>query len=246
MKVTAILASLALMLTLVACGGDPSATATPEPTPTATSPPIPTATPGPGLTPASVPVASPTPTPTPTHVPVPTATPQPTPTATATPTLTPTPTRTPRPTATPTPTQTPTPTTTPTTPPTVTPTPTRITADNPDSLPPFPNIYSGRVLVGGQSARDGTSIFARIGNARIGIYQSASVTVVDGRYSQLTTGPESVFFYGLTITFHAVVNGLELQAAETAIFRAVILGRFLPPQYLFNTLDLSFPSPYAK
>jgi len=176
---------------------------------------------------------------TPAGAPVPTATATPTPRLTPTPTLSPTP----RPTATPTPTQTPTPTptptisptATPTTPPTATPTPTRLGADDPNNLPPFPNIYSGKVLVGGQPAPADTPIFVRIGN-----YQSSSVPAIDGQYSQLTAAPGRISFWGLTITFHTIVNEVELQAAETAIFREVIID-LAPPRNLFNSLDLHFP-----
>ena len=110
-------------------------------------------------------------------------------------------------------------------------------ADDPGSFPPFPNIYSGEVLVGGQPASNGTPIFARIGS-----YETPSVSVIDGRYSQLTVGPESISFYGLTITFYAIVNEVELEAAETAVFKSVAFDS-VPPRNLFNTVDLSFPSP---
>ena len=202
------------------------------PTPTVQSPAhTPTSPLGsvPDVTLAGAPVPTPTATVTPTLTPTPTVTPRPT----ATPT--PTPTRTPRPTASPTPTRTPTPTPTPTTPPTVTPTPTIIGADDPNNFPPFPNIYSGGVLVGGQPVPNGTPIFARIGN-----YQTHSVPVIDGRYSQLITSPGRIFFWGLTIAFHTIVNEVELQAAETAIFREVIID-LAPPRNLFNSLDLHFP-----
>ena len=125
----------------------------------------------------------------------------------------------------------------PTTPPTFTPTPTRTVADDLSSFPPFPNIYSGGVLVGGQSAPNGIPIFARIGS-----YETAKVFALDGRYSQLTAGPESINFYGLTITFHAIVNEVELEAVETAIFRQVIFDS-VPPRNMFNTVALSFPAP---
>lgn len=77
-----ILLLLISLLTLTACGGDP--TATPPPLPTAT--PEPTATPVP---PTATPL--PTSTPLPTNTPLPTSTPVP-PTATPLPTVTPTPT----------------------------------------------------------------------------------------------------------------------------------------------------------
>jgi len=126
---------------------------------------------------------------------------------------------------------------TPTTPPTVTPTPTRIAADDPGSFPPFPNIYGGGVFVGDQPAPDDTPIFARIGN-----YQTPSVSVIDGRYGQLTLGPGSISFFGLTVTFHTIINEVELQAAETAVFKNVVFDT-VPPRNFFNTLDLTFPSP---
>lgn len=110
-------------------------------------------------------------------------------------------------------------------------------ADDLSSFPPFPNIYSGGVLVGGQPAPDGTPIFARIGS-----YQTPSVPVIDGRYSQLTVGPESISFFGLTITFHAIVNEEELEAAETAVFKNVVFDS-VPPRNMFNTAGLSFPAP---
>ena len=79
-----------LLLAMVACASEP--TATPEPTPTPTL--QPTAT----LEPTPTPTLQPTATPKPTPTPEPTATPEPTPTPTATPQPTPTPTPEPTPT----------------------------------------------------------------------------------------------------------------------------------------------------
>ena len=205
-----------------------------------------TATPFPSLKPTqeieatvsgilATPTRTPAPTPAQTSV-APTTEPTTVTTAIPTPTVDPTPTPSLMPTGTPTATLPPAATATPVPAPTVTATPTRAVADDPSDYPPFPNIYSGGVLVGGQSAPNGTPIFARIGS-----YQTARVLVIDGRYSQLTVQPPGPSFIGRSITFHTIFNEVEIQAAENGVFRAVVLGP--PTRNLMNTLDLPFPPP---
>ena len=102
--------------------------------------------------------------------------------------------------------------------------------------PPFPLFYSGSVTIGGEAAPDGTKVFARIAGEAYygGLYSSGTVDVINGRYSSLNIGPPSVRYVGLDITFHAVVDDREVQAAETTKFS------MKPIEQLFGTLDLTF------
>ena len=125
-----------------------------------------------------------------------------------------------------------TPTATPTPPPTITPTPTRGGATDPSAFPPFPNTYKGKVFVGGDPAPGGIRVFARIG-----AYQSPSAVVSSGGYL-VVVGPPSDSFLGGLITFHAVINDVEVQALETAIYEEVNLAT---QEHLLNTRDLHFP-----
>ena len=99
------LLSLAVVLTLAACAGEPTAapataTSTPAPTPEPRGTPAPAPSPTTAPTPVQAPTATPPRTPTATPTPEPTSTPTPTPTSTPVPT--PAPTATPLPTPTPT------------------------------------------------------------------------------------------------------------------------------------------------
>jgi DNA-directed RNA polymerase specialized sigma24 family protein len=185
------------------------------------------------------PAPEPTPTPTPSPTPTPTATPVPTPTPTPSPTPTHTPTATPSPTPTVTPVPTPTPTATPVGPtptPTITPTPTRVAADRPVYFPPFPNIYSGSVMIDGMPAPDGSSVFARVDN-----YQTRDVKVVDGRYNMLIIGPPSPSAFGHKVTFHLRVGDGDTTASEAAAFQPSTIET--DPDELFFSKDLNFSQP---
>ncbi len=230
-KIAALLVGLVFVGLLAGCAGE-GATDTPAPgqtltsQPTQTTAPTATATPTPTTPPAPTSTATATTPPVPTATALPTATPtsKPPPTATLTPPGPPTPT--PTATATPTPTPTPTPPSTPT----ITPTPTRIAASDPTAFPPFPNIYRGSVTIAGQPVQAGTPIFARIG-----AYQTPTIQATDGRYANLILGPPSASYLGRTITFFAVVNDTEIQAAEAAVFVRTSLTDIL------KNLNLTFP-----
>ena len=88
------------------------------------------------------------------------------------------------------------------------------------------------MFVGGDTAPEGIPVFARIGT-----YQTPSDIVSDGRYL-VVVGPPSVSFFGGLITFHAVINGVEVQAPETAIYEEANL---VTQENLLNTRDLHFP-----
>ncbi|MQF69757.1 hypothetical protein FIM12_05440 [SAR202 cluster bacterium AD-804-J14_MRT_500m] len=155
----------------------------------------------------TVAVSTPTPLPSPTAMePIPTSTPNPTPTSA--------PTRTP----------------TPKPPPTITPTPTRIAATDPTGFPPFPNIYRGAITIGGQPVEDGIPVFARIG-----VYQTPTILTKNGRYSNLIIGPPSSSYFNRTIAFFILMNGVEIQAAEVAVYAQLGLKELL------QSLALTFP-----
>ena len=121
--------------------------------------------------------------------------------------------------------------------PTATATPTSVSIPGFDV--PFPNIYGGMIFVGGQPAPDGLEVFARIEDYQTPI--DPEVTVVEnGRYRLLIIGPPSTSFFDKQITFHAILNGQEVQAQETATFQKVDLST-QPAKHLQNTLDLHFP-----
>lgn len=224
MRVTALVAALVLAVGFAACGQS-TPTATPEPANTPD-------------TPASMEtelpeVATPTPMgmaqPEPTGTPVATTVAEEAPAAEA-PEPTPTQPAGPPPTATPVPPPTSTPTPAPT--PTMTPTPTRVASTDPGALPPFPNTYKGQVFVGGSPAPYGILVFARI----LG-YQTPSFTVDDSRYV-LVIGPPSVSYFGQLITFHANIDGVEVQASEIAVYDEANLTT---QENLLTTLHLHFP-----
>jgi DNA-directed RNA polymerase specialized sigma24 family protein len=155
-----------------------------------------------------------TPTPTTTATPLPTPTPSPTPTATSTSTPSPTSTPTATPTAAPTPTPVPYTAT-----PTITHTPTRVAVDKPVYFPPFPNIYSGSILINGTPAPSGAKVFARIGS-----YQTRDVEVANGQYKMLIVGPPTPEAFGQKVTFHLRVGDGDSTALESAVFKASSLG----------------------
>ena len=66
-------------------------------------------------------------------------------------------------------------------------------------------------------------------------YETPHVHVSGGRYADLVLGPPSINYYGLEITFHIVINGVESQAEETDTFKArSVLDSFI-------SQDLTFP-----
>lgn len=143
------------------------------------------------------------------------------PTPTSRPKQTKTPTHTPAPTRTPTPKPTP----------TITPTPTRIAATDPTGFPPFPNVHRGSITIGGQPVEDGIPVFARIG-----VYQTPTILTKNGRYSNLVVGPPSRSYFNRTITFYVVINGVEIQSAEVAVYVQAGIKDILRP-----SLGLTFP-----
>ncbi len=87
--------------------------------------------------------------------------------------------------------------------------------------PPFPAVYTGEVSVGGEPVPDGYMLSAKIGE-----WETESVTVTDGQYVLQIAPPESIYI-GRTIEFY--LDGVK--AAETSIFRAdtqVTLGLSFP------------------
>ena len=99
-------------------------------------------------------------------------------------------------------------------------------------LPPFPNKFSGNVLIDGQPASDGVLVFSRIG-----VYESKQVPVRDGEYGKGTTpllvGPPDDSYFNKQITFHATLGFGDAQATETAIFLNKLVS---------ETLELNFPA----
>ncbi len=105
--------------------------------------------------------------------------------------------------------------------------------------PPLPNIFTGRVFIGGTPAADGIEIFARIDTyqtnvARPGIApedRPISLTK-NGKYT-LQAQPPTDRFVNKTITFHATAGFGDVQAEETAKFQGGI--------QVNNGFDLHFP-----
>ena len=94
------------------------------------------------------------------------------------------------------------------------------------ALPPFPFFYEGTAKTSdGASVPDGLQIFAIVGN-----YQSEPVDVENGRYKNLTVGPESSDFFNKDIIFVL----WDVEADETATFTRVGFPTF-------RTLNLTFP-----
>ena len=54
----------------------------------------------------------------------------------------------------------------------------------------------------------------------------------------MVVGPSSASLLGGLITFHAVIDDVEVQALETAIYEEVNLAT---QEHLLNTRDLHFP-----
>ncbi|MCH8109872.1 MAG: hypothetical protein IIB15_07055 [Chloroflexi bacterium] len=90
--------------------------------------------------------------------------------------------------------------------------------------PPIPALYSGAVLVGGETPPDGLTITARILD-----YESQPSTITDGRYELLIVGPPDGSFIGETITFLLE----NLQADQTDIYI---------PGSVDLSFDLTFPA----
>ena len=90
----------------------------------------------------------------------------------------------------------------------------------------------GNVYIGGTIAPDGMEIFATVA-----AFQTQFAVVENGKYS-LTVGPPSVGYWGSTIVFEALINGVPIPAIETVEFKAASIS---PPTYLINPLDLHFP-----
>ena len=93
-------------------------------------------------------------------------------------------------------------------------------------LPPLPMIYSGQATVAGSPAPDGLTIVGRVG-----AYESASVTVKNGRYAGLAVGPPDSSFAGRRITF--LLEGVPATQTDTFILSGVPI--------LKGSFDLSFP-----
>ena len=90
--------------------------------------------------------------------------------------------------------------------------------------PPIPALYSGAVLVGGETPPDGLIITARILD-----YESQPSTITDGRYELLIVGPLDESFIGEAITF--VLDGLQADQTDIYIPGSVDLS-----------FDLTFPA----
>jgi hypothetical protein len=90
----------------------------------------------------------------------------------------------------------------------------------------------GNVYIGGTIAPDGMEIFATVAT-----FQTQFAVVENGKYS-LTVGPPSVGYWGSTIVFEGLINGVPIPAIETVEFKMASIS---PPTYLINQLDLHFP-----
>ncbi len=109
------------------------------------------------------------------------------------------------------------------------------------TLPEYPNVFSGSVLFAGEPAPDGVEIFARMGDyqsnvAREGFEadQRPIALTKDGGYVNLKVQPTGTNLVGKTITFFATFGHGEVQAEETVSFKR-------GPLFASGT-NLSFPS----
>ena len=94
------------------------------------------------------------------------------------------------------------------------------------TLPPFPAIFSGTVVVGGSPAPAGTKLYGQVGT-----YRSAPSTIMEnGRFVGLVVGPPSSELVGQTVYF--IYQGIR--ANETYRFT----GSLLDPQ----TITINFPA----
>ena len=100
------------------------------------------------------------------------------------------------------------------------------------SIPPWPNIYSGNVLIDGSTAPDGSLIVGKIGS-----YVSLPVTVKNGRYAGLAVGAPDSSFFGKMITFHLDDT---VAANETDIFA---LNEWVVINSGFDLTFPAFPTP---
>ena len=92
--------------------------------------------------------------------------------------------------------------------------------------PPFPFIYKGTAKTSdGAAVPDGLQIFAIVGN-----YQSEPVDVVNGRYRDLTVGPESNASFNMDVIFVL----WDIEADQTDTFTRVGFPAF-------RNLNLTFP-----
>ena len=96
------------------------------------------------------------------------------------------------------------------------------------SIPPWPNIYSGNVLVDGAPPADGSLIVGKIGT-----YVSQPVTIKNGRYAGLAVGAPDSSFFGKAITFH--LDDIVV-ASETDVFS---LNEWI---VVNSSFDLTFPA----
>jgi len=108
-----------------------------------------------------------------------------------------------------------------------------VASTNPQEFPPYPNVYRGSLVLGGNPVPDGTRVFARVGN-----YQTPTTESKDGRY-EVVVGPPERRHFGRTITFYILVSGSERMAPQSGVFREVQFGGG-SPQYLNNSLDLVY------
>lgn len=90
--------------------------------------------------------------------------------------------------------------------------------------PPLPALYSGAVLVGGETPPDGLTITARVLD-----YESQPSTITGGRYELIIVGPPDESFIGETIAF--ILGGL--QADQTDVYA---------PGSVDLSFDLTFPA----
>lgn len=94
------------------------------------------------------------------------------------------------------------------------------------ALPPFPAIFSGTVLLGGQPAPSGTKVYGQVAT-----YRSTPATIGEnGRFVGLVVGPPSAEMVGQPVLF--IYQGLR--ANETYRFT----GSLVEPQ----TITLNFPA----
>lgn len=107
---------------------------------------------------------------------------------------------------------------------------------------PAPAVYRGSAEVGGGAVPDGLTIVARIAPG----YETAPVTVKDGRYLLLMVSPPDSTFVDKTITFH--LDGV--QAHQTERFEpgkeGPTKGSLLVLNLTFSNLPLPTPTPVPE
>ena len=95
-------------------------------------------------------------------------------------------------------------------------------------LPPYPNVYTGNILINGVPAPDGSVVVGKVGD-----YTSQPVTVKNGRYVGLAVGAPDSSYFGKAITFHLDDS---VVANETDVFQLNVWFNMKSP------FDLTFPS----